>query len=122
MFVWYCIQFLLQLLAHMLIESSMVGYTQLIGCKVTTVRGVKFNAVQFSWTGPTGNTIVNSSRVAILPTYQKQNNFSSELLFDYLSEEDQGIYTCTVVILNAGTSASLNIVPFPSNLTITVFV
>ena len=89
-------------------------FTQLIGCKATTVKGVELNAVNFNWTGPTGNAITNNSRVAILPKYQLQNNFSSELLFDHLSEEDQGNYTCTVVILNARASVFLNIVTFLS--------
>ena len=89
----------------------MVGFTQLVGCRATTVRGVELNAVQFSWMGPTGNTLINNTRVAILPKRQHQNNFSSEVLFDYLREGDQGVYTCTVVILNARVSASLNTLP-----------
>ncbi|XP_065904759.1 cell adhesion molecule DSCAML1-like isoform X2 [Dysidea avara] len=95
------------------IETTMVGFTQLIGCRATTHKGVELNAVQFSWTGPTGNTITNTSRMTIFPPYQHLNNFSSELLFKYLREGDQGVYTCTVVILNARASGSFNIDPLP---------
>ena len=99
------------------IETTMVGFTQLIGCRATTHKGVELNAVQFSWTGPTGNTITNTSRMTIFPPYQHLNNFSSELLFKYLREGDQGVYTCTVVILNARASGSFTIDPLPSELT-----
>ena len=84
---------------------------QLIGCTATTVIGVELDAVQFIWTGPIGNTIVNNTRKTILPKHQHQNNFSSEVLFEYLTEEDKGMYTCTVVILDARVSASLNVAP-----------
>jgi len=99
------------------IETTMVGFTQLIGCRATTIRGVKLNAVQFNWTGPTGNTITNTTRMVIFPEYQRLNNFSSELLFHYLREGDQGLYTCTVGILNTRASGSFNIDPLPSELT-----
>jgi len=98
------------------IETTKVGFAQLIGCRATTIRGVELNAAQFSWTGPTGNTITNTTRVVIYPTYQRLNNFSSELLFHYLREGDQGVYTCTVSILNTRASRSFDIDPLPSEL------
>ena len=92
-------------------EITMNDFTQLIGCRATTVIGVELNAIKFSWTGPSGNAITNTTRVSLLPKYQHLNNFSSEVLFDYITEGDQGIYTCTVTILDVRLSASLNVVP-----------
>ena len=92
-------------------EITMNDFTRLIGCRATTVIGVELNSIQFSWTGPSGNVITNTTRVSLLPKHQHQNNFSSEVLFDYITEGDQGIYTCTVTILDVRLSASLNVVP-----------
>ena len=72
------------------------------------------DAVQFIWTGPIGNAIVNNARKTILRKYQHQNNFSSEVLFEYRTEEDKGMYTCTVAILDVRVSASLYVAPWIS--------
>ena len=103
------------------LETTKVGYLQLIGCRVALIRGVELSDVKFTWTGPTGSTITNTSRVTISLPYLIQNGYHDgyhgDLRFEYLREGDEGVYTCTVAILNTTRSASLNIDPLPSRLT-----
>ena len=74
-----------------------MGSEQLIICIVSNLRGVELNDVMISWTGPGGDVIMNSSRISIIPTNSSDNNFISYLQFEYLMEDDEGIYTCNVV-------------------------
>ena len=81
------------------IQGAMVGSPQDIQCIVSTVSGVELSSVMISWMGPGGEPITNDSRVTISPTTSSGNNYTSSLQFTYLMEGDEGMYTCSVVIL-----------------------
>ena len=83
------------------IQGAMVGSPQDIQCTVNTVSGVEPYLVLISWMGPGRDTITNNSRVTISPTSGSGNNYTSSLQFMYLMEGDvdEGIYTCSVMIL-----------------------
>ena len=84
-----------------------------IKCRASAVGGVDFSSVTISWIGPNGNRITNSSRIIVNPVTSFGNNFTSGLHFIYLMEEDEGIYTCNVMILNVIKAAYVEL----SNLT-----
>ena len=83
------------------IQGAMVGSPQDIQCTVSTVSGVELSSVMISWMGPGGESITNDSRVTISPTTSSGNNYTSSLQFTYLMEGDEGMYTCSVIILEA---------------------
>ena len=85
----------------------MVGSRQTIECRVDTVPGV--TTVSINWTGPRGVTIMNSSRVSISPTTSNGNVFTSNLRFEYLTETDNGTYTCNWTILENSGSMSITL-------------
>ena len=87
----------------------MVGSPQDIQCIVSTVSGVQLSSVMISWMGPGREFITNDSRVTISPTTSSGNNYISSLQFTYLMEEDEGIYTCNVMILETENLASLKL-------------
>ena len=91
------------------IQGAMVGNPQDIQCTVNTVSGVELNSVMISWTGPGGDTIRNDSRVTISPTSGSGNNYTNSLQFVYLMEGDEGIYVCSVFILETFTSISMKV-------------
>ena len=82
----------------------MVGNPRDIQCIVSTVSGVEWSSVMISWMGPGGESITNDSRVTISPTISSGNNFTSSLLFTYVMEGDEGMYTCNVMILETNIS------------------
>ena len=85
----------------------MVGSSQVLMCTVSTVHGVEFSSVIIEWTGPEGS-YTNNSRVTIEMdedlhtngTPSVYNTYNSTLQFTYLMEGDEGIYTCSVTILD----------------------
>jgi len=81
------------------IQGAIVGSPQEIHCTVSTVNGVELSSVMISWMGPGGDTITNDSRVTISQTTSIRNDFISTLEFLYLTEGDEGTYTCNVMIL-----------------------
>ena len=87
------------------IQGAMVGSPQDIQCIVSTVSGVELSSVMISWVGPRGESITNDSRVTISPTTSSSSNYTSSLQFTYLMEEDEGVYTCNVMILETTSSA-----------------
>ena len=87
----------------------MVGSPQDIQCIVSTVSGVELSSVMISWMGPGGESITNDSRVTISPTTSSGNNYTSSLQFTYLMEGDEGIYTCSVGILETKNLYSLQL-------------
>ena len=87
----------------------MVGSPQDIQCIVSTVSGVELSSVMISWMGPGGESITNDSRVTISPTTSSGNNYTSSLQFTYLMEGDEGMYTCTAMILETTASNFINI-------------
>ena len=93
----------------------MVGSPQVLVCSVKTVDGVESNLVTISWIGPEGS-YTNNSRVTIemdreewqmseTPLYS--NTYNSSLQFAYLMEGDEGIYNCSVTILDTANSQSV---------------
>ena len=87
----------------------MVGSPQDIQCIVSTVSGVELSSVMISWMGPGGESITNDTRVTISPTTSSGNNYTSSLQFTYLMEGDEGMYTCSVMILETISSQSTDI-------------
>ena len=87
----------------------MVGSPQDIDCIVnTTVPGV--SSVSISWTGPGKVPIMsNTNRVTISLTTSSGIIFNSSLQFDYLTEDDEGTYTCNVMILDASANQSIEL-------------
>ena len=81
------------------IQEAVVGRSQAIDCIVNTVSGVELSSVMISWMGPDGNLITDSSRIIIHPVTSSGNNYISSLNFIYLTERDEGTYTCNVMIL-----------------------
>ena len=104
----------------------MVGSPQVLVCSVKTVDGVESNLVTISWIGPEGS-YTNNSRVTIemdrgewqmseTPLYS--NIYNSSLQFAYLMEGDEGIYNCSVTILDTANSQSVAMESLSSKQTI----
>ena len=83
-----------------------MGSPQVINCTVSTVSGVESSLVIISWMGP-GGAITNDSRVTISPTTFDGSYYISSLSFEYLVEEDEGTYICSVTILDTRKSESI---------------
>ena len=86
----------------------MVGSPQVLMCTVNTVHGVESNLVTIIWIGPEGS-YTNNSRVTIEMDSREQqisetplldNTYNSTLQFAYLMEGDEGMYSCSVTILD----------------------
>ena len=87
----------------------MVGSPQDIQCIVSTVSGVESDLVTISWIGP---NLINNSRIIITePQFGKSplNTYNSTLRFAYLMEGDEGIYTCSVTILETANLQTVEI-------------
>ena len=91
--------------------GAMVGSPQDIQCIVSTVGGVELSLVMIGWMGPGGESITNDSRVTISPTTSSGDNYTSSLQFTYLTEGDEGIYTCNVTILETHGSSAVELKP-----------
>ena len=87
----------------------MVG-PQDIQCIVSTVSGVELSSVMISWMGPGGESITNDSRVTISPTTSSGNNYTSSLQFVHIVDEDEGMYTCNVMILETTESSTTEVI------------
>ena len=83
----------------------MVGSAVVIVCTVSTVDGVEPSSVSISWLGPKGS-YANNSRITIemdameVQLGEHHNVYNSTLQFSYLMEGDEGIYRCSVRILD----------------------
>ena len=93
------------------IQGAMVGSPQVINCIVSTVSGVESSSVMISWMGPGGGSITSDSRVTISPPTSIGNTYTSSLQFTYLTEGDEGRYTCSVMILETSESESVELMP-----------
>ena len=67
---------------------------------MNTVSGVELSSVTMNWLGPDGNIITNSSRIIVNQITSFGQNYSRNLRFIHLVEEDVGTYTCEVMISN----------------------
>ena len=93
-----------------------MGSSQNIQCTVSTVSGVESSSVMISWMGPGGNIDATNGRVSIGSVTDDGNNmYTSSLQFTYLMEEDEGTYTCNVMILGARGSESIKFGSLTSN-------
>ena len=77
----------------------MVGDPLLVQCIVDTVDGVEPSLVNINWMGPGGDLIVNTSRVTVSQITSSGNTYNCSLHFTSLFEDDEGMYTCLVMIL-----------------------
>ena len=66
------------------------------------------NNVTVSLTGPNG-TITNDNRLTITPTISNGTSHTSTLQFSYLSENDEGEYSCNLVMFGTKLSGSESI-------------
>ena len=78
-----------------------------LDCVVTMLNIVDSSSVMFSWVGPEGNIIANDSRVIISPITHSGNTYTSSIQFNPIMEEDEGTYTCNVIIFETNGSASV---------------
>ena len=85
------------------IQGAVVGNPQNFHCVVSTVSGVELSSVTISWMGPREEHFANNSRVLISQIVSSGNHFVSDMRLAYLMEGDEGIYTCTVMILKTKT-------------------
>ena len=85
------------------IQGAVVGNPQNFHCLVSTVNGVELSSVIISWMGPGEKHFENNSRVIISQIISSGNHFVSDIRLAYLMEEDEGLYTCSVMILNSKT-------------------
>ena len=78
--------------------NGIVGYPEDIVCLIETTSELELSSVTSSWTGPNG-VVTNDDRLTINVTVNK-NIYITILHFEYLSENDEGNYTCSVTISN----------------------
>ena len=96
-----------------LIQGALVGDNLIIHCTISTVSGVKLNAVTVDWIGPGGTSIKTENIMTSRPTISSSNNFtnsfSCSLEFIYLREVNEGRYMCNVSILQASASTTVEL-------------
>ena len=80
-----------------------------IQCKVQTDPQVHSDIVNITWVAPNGDTVVTNDRINVIPITSNGNNHTSQLQFLYLSDEDEGLYVCSVTILNITDSMSFDL-------------
>ena len=87
----------------------MVGDPLLVQCIVETVDGVEPSLVNISWMGPGGDLIVNTSRVTVSQMTFSDNTYSRSFHFTPLFKDDEGTYTCFVLIFETNGSHSFEV-------------
>ena len=92
----------------------MVGSPQDIQCIVSTVSGVESSLVMISWMGPNGSYTSNNRITIEMDAMANINTYNSTLQLAYLMEEDEGIYTCSVTILDTVNLQTTKIEPLTS--------
>ena len=89
-------------------HNKTVGSELLLGCNVTRASGVT-SIPQFVWMkNGTAVEEMNDNRIKILDNY----TISSSLQFEYLSEDDEGVYNCSVTIRNTSASGVFSLHEF----------
>ena len=77
---------------------------------MSTVSGVESSSVMISWMGPDGSITATNGRVSLGSFTDDGNNmYTMNLRFTYLMEGDEGNYTCSVTILDATESQSVEL-------------
>ena len=88
----------------------MVGDLLLVQCIVDIVDGVEPSLVNISWMGPGGkDLIVNTSRVTVSQITFSDNTYNRSLHFTSLFKDDEGMYTCFVMIFETNGSHSFEV-------------
>jgi len=77
--------------------QARVGEMQDIVCSISTAFETDTSEITLTWVGPEG-VIIEDDRVSIVPTFSDGNTFTTILQFDYLMEDDEGVYTCDIMI------------------------
>ena len=93
---------------HGAMEHLTVGDPYEIQCEVYTDQIVNSDIVDITWIGPDNDTIVADGRLSVT-TNSIGHNHTSILQFLYLSEDDEGLFTCNVMILNNTDSGSFKV-------------
>ena len=89
--------------------SATVGKPYWIQCSVHTSEKVNSSVVKIDWSGPDGS-ITNDSRISIHPTLSDDGIVhNSTLQFVYLSQNDNGTFTCNVTILDTNISEAFQL-------------
>jgi len=97
-------------------DDVLLGKPYEIQCNVRTSEKVNGSIVKINWTGPDG-FITNDSRIAIHSAISDDGtNHYSFLQFSYLIEDDIGMYTCNVTILDIKLSQTFQLVSISSKL------
>ena len=97
-------------------QVAMVGSPQVINCTVSTVSGVESSSVMISWMGPGGSITTTNGRISIGSVTDDGNNmYTRSIQFTYLMEGDEGTYTCSVMILDASGSQSVELQSLAGN-------
>ena len=90
-----------------------VGDSQDVICILASTTGLDPKSTVFSsWTGPNG-IITDDDRVTINVTLDN-NIYTTILHFDYLSENDEGIYTCNMITSDHTLSLNFSITSLTS--------
>ena len=90
-------------------ENLIVGDPYEIKCEISTNLKINSGLINFTWIGPNNETIVTNNRTNVTTTTSIGKNHTSILQFLYLSENDHGLYTCLVTLLNVTDSAHLEL-------------
>ena len=93
---------------HGAMENLTVGDPYEIQCKVYTDQIVNSSIVDITWIGPDNDTIVADGRLSVT-NISTGHNHTSTLQFSYLSEDDEGLFTCNVTILSNTDSGSFKV-------------
>ena len=91
-----------------------VGDPQDVMCILLTTSVLDPSSVISFWTGPNG-IVTDDNRITINTTGDS-SSYNTTLHFSYLSESDEGIYTCNVTTDNHSVSRSTNLTNFISKL------
>ena len=90
-------------------RNLIIGDPYEIQCEVSTNPIVHSDIVNITWIGPNNESIITDNRVNVTTIISNGNNLTSILKFLYLSDEDEGLYSCKVTILNVTDSQIFNV-------------
>ena len=79
-----------------------VGDAYEIHCNVNTNKAINSTILNITWIRPNNESVVTDSRINVT-TISNGTNHISILQFLYLREEDEGLYSCNVTVLQSNT-------------------
>ena len=91
------------------LQQGVVGEPHDLVCLIVLSSTVQSSSVNLTW-----NFNSNDSRVTVIPTTITTNDsigiiYTTVIQFDYLSEMDEGYYTCSVMIEEDLTESAFNL-------------